>query len=83
MKDGKDFVMVGYSFGSIIAIELARRLETMKFKGRLVLIDGAPEQIRMMNEHYMPSSSDVELQIGILNIIMEIYDIKISEKVYL
>ncbi|XP_029659420.1 fatty acid synthase-like isoform X2 [Formica exsecta] len=81
LKDGKDFVMVGYSFGSIIAIELARRLETMKFKGRLVLIDGAPEQIRMMNEHYMPSSSDVEHQIDILNIIMEIYDIKIREKV--
>jgi len=36
--------MVGYSFGSIIAIELTRRLEVMNFKGRLVLIDGAPEQ---------------------------------------
>lgn len=73
--------MVGYSFGSIIAIELARRLEVMNFKGRLVLIDGAPEQIRMTNKYYLPNSSDVELQINILITIMEIYDIKTSEKV--
>ncbi|KMQ83979.1 fatty acid synthase [Lasius niger] len=81
LKDGKDFVMVGYSFGSIVAIELARRLEAMNFEGRLVLIDGAPEQVRIMNEYYIPSSSDVEHQIDILITIMETYNVGTNEKV--
>ncbi|KAL6424878.1 hypothetical protein ACFW04_010040 [Cataglyphis niger] len=82
LKYGIEFVMVGYSFGSIIAIELARKLEIMNFKGRLVLIDGAPEQIRMkINEHYLLNSSDVEFQIKVLITIMQLYDIKTSEKV--
>lgn len=75
--------MVGYSFGSVVAIDLVRRLEAINFKGRLVLIDAAPEQVRLMCEHYMPSSNDVELQINILMFILEIYNAGSSEKVYL
>jgi len=66
--------MVGYSFGSIIAIELTRRLETMNFKGRLVLIDGAPEQLLMAYNHYVTSdSNDADLQIFVLTNLMKIY----------
>jgi len=53
----------------------------MNFKGRLVLIDGAPDQVRIMYEHYMLNSSDVELQNDVLIIIMEIYKAGSSEKV--
>ncbi|GAB1860823.1 Fatty acid synthase [Camponotus japonicus] len=81
LKDGRDFVIVGYSFGSVVAIDLVRRLEAINFKGRLVLIDGAPEQVRLMCEHYIPSSNDVELQINILIFILEIYEAGSSEKV--
>ncbi|XP_011704980.1 PREDICTED: uncharacterized protein LOC105460246, partial [Wasmannia auropunctata] len=52
LKDGKDFIIVGYSFGSIIAVELTRRLEAMNFNCRLVLIDGAPEQMRKIHEYF-------------------------------
>jgi len=65
--------MVGYSFGSIIAIELTRRLEAMNFKGRLVLIDGAPEQMRSLYKDVVSNCNDVELQILVLITIMEIY----------
>lgn len=75
--------MVGYSFGSVVAIDLVRRLEAMNFKGRLVLIDGAPEQLRLMCGHYMSISDDVELQITILISIMEVYKAESCEKVYL
>ncbi|XP_011705676.1 PREDICTED: fatty acid synthase-like, partial [Wasmannia auropunctata] len=81
MKNGKDFIIVGYSFGSIIAVELTRRLEAMNFKGRLVLIDGAPEQIRTMYKHFTSDSDDVNLQIVILTNIMEIYSAGNSEKI--
>jgi len=81
LRNGKDFVMVGYSFGSIIAFELTRRLETMNFKGRLVLIDGAPEQMRMMYNDFLLDYNDVDLQISVLIKIMEIYSAGSSEKV--
>jgi len=81
LKDGKDFVMVGYSFGSIIAIELTRKLEAMSFKGRLILIDGAPEQMRMMYKDFVSDSKDVNLQILVLINIMKLYAAESSEKV--
>jgi len=73
--------MVGYSFGSIIAIELTRRLEVMNFKGRLVLIDGAPEQIRSIYKDVVSNCNDVEFQILVLITIMELYSPGNSEKV--
>jgi len=73
--------MVGYSFGSIIAIELTRKLEAMNFKGRMILIDGAPEQMRMMYKDFVSDSKDVDLQILILTNIMKIYSSECSEKV--
>jgi len=71
--------MVGYSFGSIIAIELTRKLETMNFKGRLVLIDGAPEQMRSIYKDFV--SNDVDLQILLLIGIMETYSARSNETV--
>ena len=66
--------MVGYSFGSIIAIEITRRLEAMNIKGRLVLIDGAPEQLQnALYKHITSESTDGNLQIAVLSGIMEIY----------
>jgi len=72
--------MVGYSFGSIIAIELTRKLEAMS-KGRLILIDGAPEQTRIMYKDFVSDSKDVDLQILVLTNIMEIYSAGSSEMV--
>lgn len=74
--------MVGYSFGSIIAIELTRRLEAMNCKGRLILIDGAPEQIRTMCKHFaVLDLNDTDLQIVILINIMKMYSVRNGEKV--
>ncbi|XP_067207664.1 fatty acid synthase-like [Linepithema humile] len=84
LRDEKKIVITGYSFGSILAIELVRRLETVGTKSRLVLIDGAPEFVKMHCELYMPSCmSDVELQINIMINIIKIYETKISKKVLL
>ncbi|XP_071556237.1 fatty acid synthase-like [Temnothorax nylanderi] len=81
LRGGKDFVMVGYSFGSIIAIELTRRLEAMNFIGRLVLIDGAPEQIQMMYKHFTSNPNETDLQIVVLTNIMEVYSAGSSKKI--
>ncbi|XP_036142985.1 fatty acid synthase-like [Monomorium pharaonis] len=81
LRGGKDFVMVGYSFGSIIAIEVTRRLETLNFKGRLVLIDGAPEQMRIMYKHFTSNFNDADIQFAVLTNIMQIYSQETSKKI--
>ncbi|KYN28029.1 Fatty acid synthase [Trachymyrmex cornetzi] len=81
LTDGKDFVIVGYSFGSLIAIEVTRKLEAMNFKGRLVLIDGAPEPLRTMFKPFESNFDDANFQIDILTNILEIYSAGSSQKI--
>ncbi|XP_047362720.1 fatty acid synthase-like [Vespa velutina] len=62
LKDREHFTLVGYSFGSLITIELTRQLEAKGFKGWLILIDGAPELMKeLVNQQLQPSSKE-ELQ---------------------
>jgi len=81
--------MVEYSFGSLIAIEIlvnnklvTRMLEAMNFKGRLVLIDGAPEVARTMFKPFEFDFDDVNFQIDLLTNILESYSIGSFQKVY-
>ncbi|XP_020286674.1 fatty acid synthase-like isoform X2 [Pseudomyrmex gracilis] len=89
LQDKKDFVMVGYSFGAILAIELATRLETVGFKGRIVLIDGAPDHLVLLNKHHIKlfvesaGSNDAEMQVSIFISILKSYKIKISKQEFL
>ncbi|XP_071644317.1 fatty acid synthase-like [Temnothorax longispinosus] len=73
MKDQKEFLIVGYSFGSLIAIELVRLLEANDFSGRLILIDGAPDQMKLWTNQYLDSTSPEELQNMILLGLLEMY----------
>ncbi|XP_024884358.1 fatty acid synthase-like, partial [Temnothorax curvispinosus] len=73
MKDERKFLIVGYSFGSLIAIELARLLEANNFSGRLILIDGAPDQIKLWTNQYLDCTSPEELQNTILLGLLEMY----------
>lgn len=78
----QDFVIVGYSMGSLIAIELMRKLEQLNLQGRLVLIDGAPEQIKAMANQFLPFTTFVELENNVLLSIMDIIQPTLSGKVY-
>ncbi|TGZ45649.1 Uncharacterized protein DBV15_12562, partial [Temnothorax longispinosus] len=73
MKDQRKFLIVGYSFGSLIAIELARLLEANNFSGRLILIDGAPDQLKLWTNQYLDYTSPEELQNMILLGLLEMY----------
>jgi len=65
---------------ALIAIELVNRLEKRGLNGRLVLIDGAPEQMKMLSEQFI-SSSEEALQNDILLAIMDTAQSTSSEKV--
>jgi len=73
MKDKKEFLIVGHSFGSLIAIELAKLLEAENFAGRLILIDGAPDQLKFMVKQMFGSSSQHELENTLLVDSLEMY----------
>ncbi|XP_067209348.1 fatty acid synthase-like [Linepithema humile] len=83
IRDKKKVVITGYSFGSLLAIELIRRLEATDTKSRLVLIDGSPEYIMSSEINKTCYMSDEEIQINIMIIILNIWNIEISEEVLL
>ncbi|KAL2719885.1 fatty acid synthase-like [Vespula squamosa] len=73
LKDRTDFTFVGYSFGSLLSIELTRELEARGFNGRLILIDGAPQLIKELINQQVQSSSEEELQNNVLISIMDTF----------
>ncbi|XP_067206011.1 fatty acid synthase-like [Linepithema humile] len=76
----QNFVLVGYSYGSAIAIELAQKLEEMNLKGQLVLIDGAPEHMKAMANLYYPFTTLDEFQNNVLLGIMDLFQPAVSGK---
>lgn len=76
----RTFILIGYSYGSLVAIELARQLENHGLNGQLVLIDGAPDLMKAMIEQHLPSQTQEELQNNILLHIMDDLQPAASEK---
>lgn len=73
MKNQKKFLIVGYSFGTLIAIELARLLEANGFSGQLILIDGAPDLIKSYINQFMDYTLSEELQDVVLLGLLSMY----------
>ncbi|KAI4485852.1 hypothetical protein M0804_006341 [Polistes exclamans] len=64
LNNRRDFTIVGYSFGTVISLELARQLELRDFNGKLILIDGSPLHMKgMANRIYSTSTKDLETNI--------------------
>lgn len=55
-KDKENFYLVGYSFGALITIELAKLLEELGLRGQIVLIDGAPTFLKKLVVDQMPTA---------------------------
>ncbi|XP_043664587.1 uncharacterized protein LOC122627516 [Vespula pensylvanica] len=73
LKGRSDFFLIGYSFGSVLAIELTRKLEAKGFIGRLILIDGAPQHLKTFIQENLRSSSQKELENNILLDVINAY----------
>ena len=53
--------LVGYSFGAVVAIEMARQLIAENTLGSITLLDGAPQRLRVeIGTHYEDSLSKTE-----------------------
>ncbi|XP_062126451.1 fatty acid synthase [Drosophila sulfurigaster albostrigata] len=62
LKPSDPFYLIGYSYGSFVALQLAALLENSGFRGHVMLIDGAPHFLkRLTNLHLGENFSDNDL----------------------
>lgn len=81
IKLKRHFVIVAYSYGSLIGIELVKKLEGMKLRGQLILIDGAPEQVKALTKQLIPYTTTDELHNNVLLRTIDLLDPVVSGKV--
>ncbi|EFN85168.1 Fatty acid synthase [Harpegnathos saltator] len=80
IKLKRNFVIVAYSYGALIGIELTKKLEEMNIRGQLVLIDGAPMQIKALMNQYIPYTTIDEFHNNVLLIVMNLLNLAVSER---
>ncbi|EDW67835.2 fatty acid synthase [Drosophila virilis] len=62
LKPSDPFYLIGYSYGSYVALQLAALLENLGFRGHVLLIDGAPHFLtRLTNLHLGANFTDNDL----------------------
>lgn len=71
-KPVEHFYLVGYSFGGLVALELANRLEKQKKRGQLVLIDGSPAFLKKLALEQISKDVDDALEIIYLNGVVDL-----------
>ncbi|KAG7203845.1 hypothetical protein KM043_017901 [Ampulex compressa] len=82
MKEQQEFVVVGHSFGAIIALELAQRLEIQALTGKIILIDGSPEVLTTLLRQSFPTSLE-EIQNKLLINILDVHNSISAESQFL
>jgi thioesterase domain-containing protein len=50
--------LLGYSFGTLLALELALELEAEGWEGQLYLVDGAPHFTKSLLQHVMGTNEE-------------------------
>ncbi|XP_076761887.1 fatty acid synthase-like [Xylocopa sonorina] len=64
---GTDFIIVAYSFGTLIALEIVKKLEELGLVGQLIFIDGSPDYTKALKLLYVTGSTEEERQHRFLN----------------
>lgn len=78
------FIMVGYSTGALLAIEMASMLEKENYTGHVILIDGAPDLLKMAVLSTFGSAGENEFDASLLHTIYNLFvpgtNMKIKEE---
>lgn len=59
LKQNEPYYLIGYSFGSLLATEVALQLEKSGHKGKLLYLDGGPTFIKILTDQHLQISSDM------------------------
>ncbi|XP_026740412.1 fatty acid synthase-like [Trichoplusia ni] len=66
LAPGAPFWLLGYSFGTLLILELASRLESEGFKGTVFCLDGAPDFLYSLLTMTISFKNDFQLQNNLL-----------------
>ncbi|XP_035774236.1 fatty acid synthase-like [Anopheles albimanus] len=67
---GQQFLVIGYSFGSLLALEIVKRLEGRSLRGKLMMIDGSPMYLQRFAGIHLVGADDEHLQMAILTLVL-------------
>lgn len=62
----QEFKLIGYSFGSLLTLEIAKLLESNGKKGSVTFIDGSPQFLHKIACMLVPDGNDEQIQLLIL-----------------
>ncbi|XP_063706400.1 fatty acid synthase-like [Culicoides brevitarsis] len=82
-NESRTFRIVGYSFGSIVALEIARILEDLGMQGTITLIDGSPAYLKkilyFLNDNKALSDEDVKrIMVNIVGGLFSLKDVTVD-----
>ncbi|XP_049277914.1 fatty acid synthase-like [Anopheles funestus] len=66
----EQFLVIGHSFGSLLALEIVKRLEARSLCGKLMLIDGSPLYLQRLASHHLSGFDDEHLQTTVLTLVL-------------
>lgn len=64
------FYLVGYSFGSIITLEIVKQLEELGMKGHVIFIDGSPAFVKKLAKITTENTNEPNQNSAILKVII-------------
>lgn len=73
------FYLVGYSFGSLVTMEIAHALEEMGMKGHVLLIDGSPLWLKQLGYAHIGGTQKVSDEMVQAILLMAIVNLVFSE----
>lgn len=62
LGENEKFVIIGYSFGCTMALQIAAFLEAEKRSGSLILLDGSPAFSKQLLLEQMPDLVDAKIE---------------------
>ncbi|KFB44203.1 fatty acid synthase S-acetyltransferase [Anopheles sinensis] len=66
----EQFLVIGYSFGSLLALDIVKRLEARSLRGKLMLIDGSPLYLQRLASNHLSGIDDEHLQTTVLTLVI-------------
>lgn len=60
------FFFIGYSFGAVIATEVARFLEKKNYIGKIVALDGSPLYVSKLSAQLAPGKTEAAFETSLL-----------------
>ncbi|KAM3963796.1 fatty acid synthase-like [Aphomia sociella] len=72
LAPGSKFWLLGYSFGTLLTLELAAKLESQGLKGTVFCLDGSPDFLFSLTSMTVNFKNDFQLQNSLISLTMDI-----------